>query len=136
MPQRLQQQRLVCMHAWHACGLCHSRICIRTNCCMLCNIQTDTSCHTMRRMAAGWHNGAQFFQHVLRRLHQLGTLFDQGVATARLRRVDRTRNSKNLFALLARQTCGYQRAGLQRSLYHQHAVAQARNDAVALGKMV
>ena len=78
---------------------------------------------------------AQFLQHVLRRFHQFGALADECVAPPRLRRVDGARDRENLAALLGSHPGGDQRAGSERRLHDQRALGEARDDAVALGKV-
>ncbi|MNK81128.1 hypothetical protein D3C87_1008680 [compost metagenome] len=58
------------------------------------------------------------------------------MAAARLRRVDRARDREHFLALLRREPRGDERARRQRSLDHQRAARQARDEAVALGKVL
>ena len=74
--------------------------------------------------------------NIVHRLNQLGSLLNQLMATAHLRRVDRARNGKHLPPLLNSQPRSNKRARLQGSFYHQHPMAQASNNAIALWKMV
>ena len=76
-----------------------------------------------------------FFKHILGRLHQLGPLFDQGMAAAGLGGVDGARNCEHLLALLGGQSGGDQGARLERRLHHQRALRQAGNQAVAPGEV-
>jgi hypothetical protein len=65
------------------------------------------------RVRSGENGGVfqpQLFEHVAHRLDQLRSLADQGMAAARLGRVDRAGNGEHFLALLGREPGGDQRA--------------------------
>ena len=78
----------------------------------------------------------KLFEHVAGGFHELGALAQQCMATARLRGVDGAGYREHLAPLFAGQARGDQRARLERGLDHQRPLGQARDDTVALRKVL